>query len=165
MVMRCPKPQCIISILLSPVLCQVCVFWLILDFALNQPFLKGATAHGYHNAPSMAGEDHEQPRLWPSRTTYNNPGFPASLSRLLPPSLLKQPASRFLTNNRNIPLWNSMASTPEKVQQSSNSIDHGSPLQYHSPQFLHEGHLNNTTQSLNMVSPIENFDLHCFLKT
>lgn len=126
-------------------------FLRILDFPLNQQtFLKGVTAHGYHNAPSMAGEDHQQPGLWPSSNTYSS-RFPAALSRILPSSPLKQPASRLLTNNRNIPLWNSMSSTPEKIQQSSNSTDRPSPLQYHPPQFLHEGkQLNTTAQSLNM---------------
>lgn len=125
----------------------------ILDFPLNQPFLKGATAHGFHNATSMRGEDHhQQPHgLWPTSNTYSSRTFPAALSRLLPSSPLKQPASRLLTNSRNIPLWNSMASTPEKMQQSTNSTDRASSLQYCSPQFLQEGkQLNNTTQSLNM---------------
>lgn len=122
----------------------------ILDFPLNQQFLKGVTAHGYHNAPSMPGEDHQQPGLWPSSNTYSS-RFPAALSRLLPSSPFKQSASRLLTNNRNIPLWNSMASTAEKIQQSSISTDRASSLQYHTPQFLQEGkQLNNTTQSLNM---------------
>lgn len=122
----------------------------ILDFPLNQQFLKGVTAHGFHNAPSMPGEDHQQPGLWPSSNTYSS-RFPAALSRLLPSSPFKQSASRLLTNNRNIPLWNSMASTAEKIQQSSISTDRASSLQYHTPQFLQEGkQLNNTTQSLNM---------------
>lgn len=122
----------------------------ILDFSVRQPFLKGVAAHGYHNAPSMAGEDHQQPGLWQSSNTYSS-RFPAALSRILPSSPLKQPTSRLLTNNRNIPLWNSMSSTPEKIKQPSNSTDRASPLQYHPAQFLQEGkQLNNTAQSLNM---------------